>query len=289
MSRTAVPEHNSITHDRRELKYKLSQAHASAFAANVAARIPMHRFQGKGANRLPRARHYVTTVYFDTPARELYRAVCADGDSLKVRAREYYDLHPELLELANDARELVRYTPVLWIEIKGKADGRTYKRRIGIPKADVSPFFEHGEVSQSIRNIQRDMQGPQADDVIGDLLALRASFREPLRASCIVNYRRTAFEDPAGSLRVTFDQRVACFAAPLTLWSSGHALVRENLGASCYEEPGYIVEIKAVGEVPSWLRELLEETGATEHTFSKFVTASENVFGPLVSEEPASG
>jgi len=287
VSRIAVPDHSSITHDRRELKYKLSQAHASAFAARVAARIPMHRFQGKGANNLPRARHYVTTVYFDTPSRELYHAVRADGDSLKVRAREYYDVHPELAEIANHAHELVRYTPVLWIEIKGKADGRTYKRRIGIPKGDVAPFFERGEVSQAIRDIQRSSQGSQADDVIHDLLALRSSFREPLRASCIVNYRRTAFEDGAGSLRVTFDQRVSCFAAQETIWSSSHALVREVLGIPSYEEPGYIVEIKAVGELPSWLCELLLETGAVEHSFSKFVTASETVFGAPTGNDRA--
>jgi len=283
VSGTAAFDSSAITHDRRELKFKLSPAHASAFAAQVSARIPLHHFEGKGANRLPRARHYVTTVYFDTPSRTLYQAVRADDDNLKVRAREYYDLHPELLELATDARDIVRYTPVLWIEIKGKADGRTYKRRIGIPKADVSPFFEHGQVSQAIRDIQRERQGSRGDDVIEELLALRASFNEPLRASCLVNYRRTAFEDPSGALRVTFDQRVACFAAPSTIWQSGQPLVRENLGEAAHEEPAYILEIKALEQVPAWLRELLAQTGAREHSFSKFVMASEHVFGPIAA------
>jgi VTC domain len=279
VSRSVAPEPSSITHDRRELKYRLSSKHASIFAANVSARMPMHRFEGKGANRLPRARHYTTTVYFDTPTRQLYRAVCSDEDNLKVRAREYYDLHPELMELATDARDIVRYMPVLWIELKGKSGGRTYKRRIGIPKGDVSDFFEHGTVSQAIRDIQREKQGELADDVIEDLLALRTKFGEPLRASCLVNYRRTAFEDPAGSLRVTFDQRMACFSPADSLWQTNHALVRETLGNSVYEEPGYIMEIKALGELPEWLSDLLEETGAQQHGFSKFVTASEHVHG----------
>jgi hypothetical protein len=108
VSRRALTESSAITQNRRELKFKLVEARAAAFAAEVAARIPKHRFQGTGANRLPRARHYVTTVYFDTAARDLYRAVRDDPDSLKIRAREYYDLHPELLELATDARDIVR-------------------------------------------------------------------------------------------------------------------------------------------------------------------------------------
>lgn len=306
MSRRALSESSAITQDRRELKFKLSESAAAAFAAQVSARIPKHRFQGQGANRLPRARHYVTTVYFDTAARDLYRAVREDPDNLKIRAREYYDLHPELLELATDPRDIVRYSPVLWIEIKGKRDGRTYKRRIGIPKGDVSPFFEDGEVSKAMLELQRDRPPSPAahgdgelvssplseppvhsDDVIGELLALRERFTEPLRASCLVNYRRTAFEDAAGTLRVTFDHRMACFQAPGTLWESTKPLVREALGTPVYEETAYILEIKARGELPDWVSGLIEQAGAAEHIFSKFVTASETVFGPLPAAERA--
>jgi len=302
-----LSESSAITQNRRELKFKLSEAHASAFAAAVSARIPKHRFQGTGANRLPRARHYVTTVYFDTVARDLYRAVRADPDSLKIRAREYYDLHPELLELATDARDIVRYSPVLWVEIKGNRDGRTYKRRVGIPKGDVEPFFEHGTVSPAMRGLLRSSKPPKAraavasefpeplaeqeqepvanqqsidsSEVIAELSSLRARFTEPLRASCLVNYRRTAFEDAAGTVRITFDQRMACFAAPPGLWSSNKPLVREALGAPAYEEPTYIVEVKARGELPNWLSDLLVQVGAQPHVFSKFLTASETVYG----------
>lgn len=291
MSRTAVQESSALTRDRRELKFTLSDLHAAQFAAEVAARIPKHRFSGRGANRLPRARHYVTTVYFDTPARDLYRAVSEDPNNLKIRAREYYDLHPELLELATDPRDIVRYSPVLWIEIKGKRDGRTYKRRIGIPKGDLSPFFERGEVSQAMRDIQRAARQPSepealqpsaaGEDVIAELSALRERFSGPLAASCLVNYRRTAFEDTAGSLRITFDQRVAFFGAPDSLWHREKPLVREALGTPVREQSGYILEVKVRGELPSWLSDLLEQAGAEQHSLSKFVTASEAVFATL--------
>jgi hypothetical protein len=298
----ALSESSAITQNRRELKFKLPEAQASTFAAQVSARIPKHRFQGTGANRLPRARHYVTTVYFDTSTRDLYRAVRDDPNALKVRAREYYDLHPELLELATDARDIVRYSPVLWIELKGKRDGQTYKRRVGIPKEDVVPFFERGAVSHAMRELQRasrppalresisdfppavDSAAPEPSkdaDMIGELTSLRARFSEPLRASCLVNYRRTAFEDAAGTLRITFDQRVSCFDAQPDLWSSAKPLVREALGTPAYEEPCCVLEIKARGELPSWLADLIDQLGPEETVFSKFVTASEKVHGPL--------
>ena len=53
--------------------------------------------------------------------------------------------------------------------------------------------------------------------MLGELAALRGRFSEPLRPSCLVNYRRIAFEDAAGTLRITFDQKMSCFAAPTDL------------------------------------------------------------------------
>ncbi|HET8937632.1 MAG TPA: polyphosphate polymerase domain-containing protein [Polyangiales bacterium] len=268
----------SITHDRVELKFKVSAAHASAFARGLAAHVSEHRFEGEGANRLPRARHYVTTVYFDTQSLDLYRAVRSSDDNLKVRAREYYDVHPELLELATHANQVVRYSPVLWVEIKGKHHGRTYKRRIGIPKTDVSAFFERGEVSEAMHALQVQKRGSKADDVIAELLDLRTRYPEPLRPSCLVNYRRTAFQNAAGNVRITLDQRLACFAPTLDLLLQPKPLLREYLGRPRYEEPAFILEVKLTGDMPGWLDQLMKTAHAQQYAFSKFVTASESVY-----------
>jgi SPX domain protein involved in polyphosphate accumulation len=270
----------SITHDRVELKFKVSQAHAGAFSRSVSAHMAEHRFQGKGANRLPRARHYVTTVYFDTPSLDLYRAVRESDDNLKVRAREYYDLHPELLELATSQADIVRHSSVLWVELKGKHEGRTYKRRVGIPKSDVVPFFERGQVSRAMRELQTQNTD---DDVIAELLELRARYREALRPSCLVNYRRTAFQDEHGSLRITLDQRLSCFAPPPDLLEHARPLLREQLGPSRYDEPAIVLEVKLTEALPVWLDELLSNTRAERSTFSKFVTATEAVYGPIAT------
>ena len=268
----------SITHDRVELKFKVSPQHASAFARGLAAHVAEHRFEGEGANRLPRARHYVTTVYFDTPSLDLYHAVRSSDDNLKVRAREYYDVHPELLELATHANQVVRYSPVLWVEVKGKHQGRTYKRRIGIPKTDVSAFFERGEVSEAMRALQVQQRGAKADDVIAELLDLRTRYTETLRPSCLVNYRRTAFQNPAGSVRITLDQRLACFAPASDLLLQPKPLLREYLGRASYEEPAFILEVKLTGDMPGWLEELMQSAHVERFAFSKFVTSSEAVY-----------
>jgi hypothetical protein len=267
----------SITENRRELKFRLRAGEATSVLGAVAEHVPQHRFDGTGGNPLPRARSYVTTVYFDTKSRDLYRAVRENEDNLKVRAREYYDLHPELLEVATRPSDLVRYSPVLWVELKAKTQGRTWKRRIGIPKADVHAFFARREVSAAMQAIQD--QKANEGDVIGELSAIRDRYAEPLEPSCLVNYRRTSYQSTDGSLRITVDQRLACFAPPEGLFTEAQPMVRERLGRPSFEEAGYILEVKATGALPAWLEQALEQAGIEPLSFSKFRTASEAVHG----------
>jgi hypothetical protein len=278
---------SSITHDRVELKYKLTPAHAAEFSRGLTDHVTEHRFEGKGENRSTRAQHYVTTIYFDTASRALYRAVHGDDDNLKIRAREYYDLPPELLELATHAGEIARGNSVLWVEIKGKYHGRTYKRRVGIPKSDVAAFFERGEVSEAMLEIQRKQRGAAADDVIAELLRLREQHAEPLRPSCLVNYRRAAFQNETNSLRITLDQHLACFAPTPELLAEPRALLREMLGTPAYEERAIVLEVKVKEELPDWLQDLLQRARAERTTYSKFMAASEAVHGALRAVAPS--
>ena len=58
--------------------------------ADLQKHLPLHRFTGAGANRLPDAHHYVTTIYFDTPSSLHYRTATTDTEhNIKVRAKEY--------------------------------------------------------------------------------------------------------------------------------------------------------------------------------------------------------
>ena len=55
---------SALTTDRDERKYLLAQAAASGLLRELGRRLTPHRYVGEGANVLPRARHYATTLYF---------------------------------------------------------------------------------------------------------------------------------------------------------------------------------------------------------------------------------
>ncbi len=110
------------------------------------AAAPVHG-GGPPKNLLPGARHLVTTIYFDTPARTHYGAATGDIDhNVKIRAKEYYDLHPSLAELATDPADIFRYQPWIWFEMKRRDGARTLKHRFRLPKLDVPACLNGGQV-----------------------------------------------------------------------------------------------------------------------------------------------
>jgi len=97
----------------------------------------------------------------------------------------------------------------------------------------------------------------------------------------IVNYRRLAFEDGTGSLRLTLDLDVAFYVPPVSLWEYKRALVRGSFGRPVGVVPGCLVEVKQRAAQPVWLSRALEENGARPEAFSKFSAASTAVFAAL--------
>ena len=269
-----------MTADRSELKYLLSAEQVRVVLAEVNRRLVVHRHRGDGANTLPGAHHFVTTIYFDTPSRALFRAATTSAEShIKLRAKEYYDLHPELMETATDVRQLVRYQPILWLELKHKEGAQTGKRRIGIPKRDVPAFFSSGTITAEMVAIQEQTYGPEARAVLAAVAALCASCAEPMRADCLVNYRRVAWQDPQGALRVTIDTQLACFRPPDDLWNRDWALVRSSLGSVVGVETRRVLEVKSHRAPPTWLTAVLERAHVEALRYSKFDVASIAVHG----------
>jgi hypothetical protein len=270
-----------LTAEREELKYLVPPERTTSFVRSMARQLPHHRFTGTGANKLPRPQHFVTTIYFDTPSRHQYRASCEDGEhNLKMRAKEYYDIHPSLAELATDPRQIVKYQPVLWLELKFKDGTTTGKRRIGIPKRDVPAFFAQGLVTPEMIALQRPLYGADGEAVLREIAGYCARYPEPFRADCLVNYRRLPWQDEAGKLRVTLDVGLEFFAPPADLWRRDYALIRETLGTPRARQSSAVLEVKARGGLPDWLQALLGEVKAERSSFSKFEEASLAVHGP---------
>jgi hypothetical protein len=269
-----------LTAERDEVKYLVAPAEVPAFATAMARRLAHHRFTGNGANPLPRPRHFVTTIYFDTPSRDQYRAGRENSEHhLRMRAKEYYDLHPSLVELATDPRQIVQYQPVLWLELKLKDGPRTGKRRIGLPKRDLPAFFGQGLVTAEMIGLQQPLYGADGEAVLREIAAYCARYAEPFRADCLAHYRRLPWQDLEGNLRVTLDLGLEFFAPPPDLWQREHALVRESLGPARGRQSQAVLEVKARDAWPDWLQELLAEVGARRVAFSKFEEASRAVHG----------
>ena len=262
----------AITADRAETKYLLDRGAVRAFVQLAQSQLAVHRFVGEGANLLPDPQHFVTSIYFDSKDHEHLRAALDDEEhNVKIRAREYYDLMPSLAELATDPSQIVRYQPWVWFEVKQREHGRSKKLRFRLDKREVPAFFrgEHPAFAAAHSD---------ASELSGIVRYLR-SLDEPLRPSCIVNYRRLALQDASASLRVTVDLEVGYYPAPSDLWTRSHALVRGTFGAPAETEPRALVEVKGAGATPAWLTRELARLGVSPVSYSKFVHAARAVHG----------
>jgi hypothetical protein len=115
--------------------------------------------------------------------------------------------------------------------------------------------------------------------VLKDIFAYCAQYPEPLRADCLVHYRRLPWQDPDGQLRVTLDVGVELFTPPEDVWRGEHTLMRETLGPPKRRFERAIIELKCRTVPPGWLIDLLARVGAEPSRVSKFEEASQAVHG----------
>jgi len=264
----------AITAEREETKYLLDKRELPSVLSEIATHLDAHRYSGEAANRLPGAEHFVTTIYFDTQARAYFKAARLNQRSnIKIRAKEYYDVHPSLAELATDPAQILRYQPWLWFELKRREGLVTSKRRFRFPKTAAATLFEQQHAPELLQQDATERADAEA------LIAHVRSQAEPIEPSTIVNYRRLSFQNPDSTLRVTLDLGLAFFAVPSDLFRRTRPLSRAELGKPAGVEPRVVVEIKRLCPLPSWLTEALARSGASPVSFSKFVAASGAVYG----------
>jgi VTC domain len=267
-----------LTAERDEIKYLVERSQAIDLARALSRHLPHHRFGGEGANPLSQPEHFVTTIYFDTALRHQYRAARANGERhLKMRAKEYYDVHPWLPDLADGTRPFVHDRPVLWLELKFKDGTRSGKRRVAIPKAQLPCFFDDGLITPELIDLQRARYGGESEAVLREIADHCRGYDEPMQADALVNYRRIPWQDEEGTLRVTLDLDLQFFAPPPDLWQRPRALVRESLGPVRGRLGAAVLELKSRRTPPTWLASVLTAAGARCVPFSKFEAAARAV------------
>lgn len=262
----------AITADRQETKYLIAADRSAALVRTLHRELTAHRFTGHGANLLPDAQHFSTTIYFDTKSHLLLRSAREDQEeNIKLRARAYYDLHTSLAELATDPDQIVRYQPWLWFELKRREQDRTAKHRVRLEKSRLRSFLHGTPVLASANQSERDDAR-----AIGQFCQ---TLGEPLQASVLVNYQRQAFQDPSCALRVTLDLELSFYAPPADLWARNTPLIRGTFGTPRAVDRVCLVEVKRRGAMPGWLERALSEANGEPAQFSKFLRAGQAVYG----------
>ena len=181
----------------------------------------------------------IASLYYDTPDYRLIRtSIEKPLFKEKIRLRSY---------------GIATETSPVFLELKRKAYGIVYKRRVQSTIPAVDKFFNReGDIC--------------ADGQIAREITYFRDYYEKLVPACLIIYDRTAYFEPGGDLRLTIDSNPRYRVDNLNLTTSmeGNLLLDE----------GYtILEVKVQEAVPLWLSHLLDKEKIYKASFSKYGTA----------------
>ena len=231
MMNTAAPTTTSLEHpiavmQRFELKYILNPAQEASLKRAMAERMHPDMF---GLTS-------IASLYYDTPDYRLVRSSMErPAFKEKMRLRSYGIATPS--------------SPV-FLELKRKAHGIVYKRRVQSTIPLVQNFFDVGGDICAGSQINREI----------------AYFRDYYRSlipACLIIYDRDAYLQPNGDLRLTIDYNPRYRLEHLDLTNSMD-------GVSLLPEGHAILEVKVQQAVPLWLSKILDEGQIRKTSFSKY-------------------
>ena len=226
---TATVENPVVVMKRYEMKYILSASQTAFLRERLKGHMEVDQF---GLTS-------IASLYYDTPDYRLIRkSIEKPAFKEKIRLRSY--------GLATES------SPV-FLELKCKAYGVVYKRRVQSQIPLVKRFFERGGDICAGGQINKE-------------LVYFRDYYETLVPSCLIIYDRTAYFEQDGDLRLTIDDAPRYRSTDLTLTKSmeGHLLLPE--GSS-------ILEIKVQQAMPLWLTDILSEGKMYKGSFSKYGAA----------------
>ena len=225
---------------RYEMKYIVGEGKARAIRDYLRLYLMPDEYAHEGSP----PGYFVHSLYLDAPHRALYQQT-VDGEKNRFKLRiRFYDEQPE--------------SPV-FLEIKRRSNDAILKTRAAVSRAAAEEFLR-GNLLRYDALLKRDARSEMALTEFSDL-------RDRLRAegSVFVSYRREAYVHPtAAGLRVTFDRELV--GAPYQ--ARGLSLPRNSHAA---EVEGVILELKYMGQFPSWMRRLVEMFNLRRQSVPKYV------------------
>ena len=178
----------------------------------------------------------IASLYYDTPDGRLIRESLERPEfKEKIRLRSY--------------GRATEDSPV-YLELKRKAEGIVYKRRVQSTVPGVKAFFDRkGDIC--------------SDGQISREINYFRNYYENLIPACLIMCERTAYYEENGDLRLTIDRdpRYRTDRLELTGSMDGEALLPEGWT---------ILEVKVQGAMPMWLAKILSEGKIYKTSFSKY-------------------
>lgn len=227
------------TMKRYEVKYLLSPEQTKAFEEGLKGHMELDRY---GLTT-------ILSLYYDTPDCRLIRtSIDKPLFKEKLRLRSY---------------GLAKADSPLYLEIKRKACGLVYKRRVGSTQEGIDRFFE-----------KRANLGE--GQIAKELISFRDQY-ETLRPNCLIAYDRKAFFEKEGDLRLTIDRNPRYRFDELNL--------SNDRGTPLLGEGETILEIKVQEAMPLWLTHLLDELKIYPASFSKYGEAYKREIALLERKE----
>ena len=211
---------------RYEMKYIMSPEQTEYFKKSVEGHMKIDKF---GLTS-------IASLYYDTPNYRLIRtSVEKPAFKEKIRLRSY--------GIATD-------TSPVFLELKRKAYGIVYKRRVQSTIPLVKKFFDcEGDICAG-------------GQINREITAFR-DYYQTLVPACMIIYDRVAYFQPDGDLRLTIDHNPRYRYEDLDLRCSmdGTSLIKD----------GYtILEVKVQQAVPLWLSDILTKGRIYKGSFSKY-------------------
>lgn len=214
--------------ERYEKKYRLSEETYLQLMERLSEHMQTDQY----------GKHTIGSLYFDTTDFLLIRrSIEKPKYKEKLRLRSYGIPAPET---------------GVYLELKKKLKGVTYKRRISMPYAEAQRYLLDGE-------------SPEEDGQILDEINWFRRQYQPMPKVLLFYERIALFGREDSSLRITFDTdiRYRTDRFDLALGDEGRPLL----------QPGErLMEIKVSDALPFWLSRLLSELKIYPTSFSKYGT-----------------
>lgn len=218
-----------VTMKRYELKYILTREQTEALKERLVGHMSIDNY---GLTS-------IASLYYDTIDYRLIRTSIEKPEfKEKIRLRSY--------GLAKEGSRV-------FLELKRKAYGIVYKRRVPTTEDAVTKFFNYeGNIC--------------ADGQIAREIAYFRGYYEKLVPTCLIIYDRLAYFEPDGDLRLTIDYNPRYRTNDLNLSTSME-------GISLLPDGYTVLEIKVQVAMPLWLTAILSDLKIYKNSFSKYGTA----------------